>query len=113
MKDLNYYKNKIMNVEEFVRQNEKMNSSLITDWNKEMLLEAIQKYADQQLILSDFNPHFELGKRVKIDRCIYGHNFEIGQTVEIIDHEKSQKTDWLCTDGTNSWWISEDEGNVC
>ena len=30
---------------EFVRQNEKMNSRLITDWNKDMLLEAMQMYA--------------------------------------------------------------------
>ena len=33
--------------EEFVRYNEKMNSSLITDWNREMLIDALQIYADK------------------------------------------------------------------
>ena len=47
-----------MNVREFVRQNEKMNSSLITDWDKEMLLEAIQIYADQQLRLYGVSKRF-------------------------------------------------------
>ena len=40
-----------MDLKEFIRQNEKMNSSLITDWSKEMLLKSIQMYADKQLIL--------------------------------------------------------------
>ena len=40
-----------MDLKEFVRQNEKMNSSLITDWSREMLLEAMQMYANEQLRL--------------------------------------------------------------
>lgn len=40
-----------MDLKDFVRQNEKMNSSLITDWSREMLLEAMQMYADEQLRL--------------------------------------------------------------
>lgn len=40
-----------MDLKEFVRHNEKMNSSLITDWNREMLLEAMQMYANEQLRL--------------------------------------------------------------
>ncbi len=71
------------------------------------------KAVNEALHMHVVSTRFELGKIVKIDRCIYGHNFEIGQTVEIVDHEASQTTSWLCTDGTNSWWLSEDEGNVC
>lgn len=78
------------------------------------LIKTIAKeYETKQCDIPIVSTRFELGKRVKIDRCIYGHNFEIGQTVEIVDHEASQTTSWLCTDGTNSWWLSEEEGNVC
>lgn len=40
-----------MDLKEFVRQKEKMNSSLITDWDRDMLLQAMQMYADEQLRL--------------------------------------------------------------
>jgi hypothetical protein len=46
--DLKKYK---MDLKEFVRQNEKMNSSLITNWSRDMLLQAMQMYADEQLRL--------------------------------------------------------------
>lgn len=35
-------------VEEFVKYNEKMNSSLITDWSREMIIEAIYIFAYEQ-----------------------------------------------------------------
>lgn len=56
--------------------------------------------------------HFDIGKRVKINSCIHGHDFDIGQIVEIVDYEPSQTTSWLCTDGTNSWWIGEQEADL-
>ena len=39
-----------MDLNEFIRQNEKMNSSLITDWSREMILEAFQIWTDKQLL---------------------------------------------------------------
>ena len=58
-----------MDLNEFIRQNEKMNSSLITDWNKEMLLEAfqiwtkkqcdIQRVSQQRELLKAFLEHIE------------------------------------------------------
>ena len=41
-----------MDLNEFIRQNEKMNSSLITDWSREMILEAFQIWTDKQLLIN-------------------------------------------------------------
>jgi len=36
-------------IEEFVRVNEKMNSSLVTDWSKKMILDTIEIYNQEKL----------------------------------------------------------------
>jgi len=43
-------------IEEFVRVNEKMNSSLVTDWSKKMILDAIEIYnqENQKKLLINF-----------------------------------------------------------
>ena len=68
---------------------------------------------DKQLMLGGVSKSFAVGENVKVDRCIHGHEFELGQVVTIVEYEPSQTTSWLCSDGRNQWWLSEDEVNVC
>lgn len=67
----------------------------------------------KQLSIYNLIQSFAIGENVKVDRCIYGHEFELGQVVTIVEYEPSQTTSWLCSDGRNQWWLSEDEVNVC
>jgi hypothetical protein len=70
-----------MDLKEFIRQNEKMNSSLITDWSKEMLLEAIQTWTDNQLLIQRVVQQRELF----IDLLKWvDDGFKMGETAEII-----------------------------
>lgn len=72
-------------------------------------LNAIEK----EFAICGVSKSFALGKTVKVNRCIYGHEFNLGETVDIIDYEPNQTTRWLCSNGRNQWWLSEDEANVC
>jgi hypothetical protein len=91
---------------------------------KEQRLEILRKVAkgeltpeqaDEQLLgLSIVSKRsWHIGEKVVVTHCIYGHEFDNGTTVEIVDHEPSQTTSWLCSDGNYSWWLSEEEGYVC
>ena len=73
-----------MDLKEFVRQNEKMNSSLITDWSKDMLLQAMQMYADEQLRL--YGVGSSTYKIAITDRfCTYDFEIELPKTTCIRD----------------------------
>lgn len=52
-----------------------------------------------------------IGRKVEVNRCFHGHDFEIGEIVEIIEHEPRETASWLCTNGKDNWWLSESEGN--
>lgn len=39
-------------LEEFIRYNEKMNSSVLTDWSREMILQAMQIWAEKQCAIN-------------------------------------------------------------
>ena len=86
---------------------------------KQKIIDIINNYspelaAEEILLLFSVSKRaWMIGNFVNIERCIYGHDFKIGQTVEIIDNEPGQAASWLCTDGKNTWWIGEDEGHVC
>lgn len=77
------------------------------------LMHFAKLYHKEQLDLSGVSKSIALGKTVKVNRCIYGHEFNLGETVEIIDYEPSQTASWLCSNGKSQWWLSEDEANVC
>lgn len=79
------------------------------NFNDFLQTEAVQ----QALSIANVSKPFAVGENVKVDRCIHGHEFELGQVVTIVEYEPSQTTSWLCSDGRNQWWLSEDEANVC
>ena len=56
---------------------------------------------------------FAVGKKVKVEHCFHGHEFDIGEVVAIVEHEAGATTSWLCTNGKASWWLSESEANCC
>lgn len=56
---------------------------------------------------------FAVGKKVKVEHCFHGHEFDIGEVVTIVEHEAGAATSWLCTNGKVSWWLSESEANCC
>lgn len=91
---------------------------------KEQRLEILQKVANGELTPAQADEmllglpfvgkrSWAIGEKVVVTHCIYGHEFDIGTTVEIVGHEPSQTTSWLCSDGSNyNWWLSEEEGYV-
>lgn len=59
------------------------------------------------------NTRFKIGMRIKITRCLHGHEFEIGEVVKIIGNEREYdlSLSWLCRNGHGiEWYISEQEG---
>ena len=56
---------------------------------------------------------WEEGKSVRITHCIYGHEFEIGEVVQIVDYYgDGGRAEWYCTNGKTYWYISENEGEL-
>ena len=54
-----------------------------------------------------------IGEKVKITRRIYGHDFGIGDIVEIFEYNPTQTSSWKCFDSSGMvWWLSEDEGEI-
>ena len=66
---------------------------------------------EKQLIIPAVSELFAFGKEVEITHCIRGHDFFIGEKVVLIE----QKDDmWLAKNKKNqTWYITEDEANVC
>lgn len=56
---------------------------------------------------------FAVGKKVMICGQKHGHEFEIGQVVEIVGYDEDARVlRWVCKNGEERWWISEDEATV-
>ena len=55
---------------------------------------------------------FEVGQMIKVNSCIYGHEFELNDIVIITDYEDGQNAKWLCSNGKRKWWLSEDEAII-
>lgn len=75
--------------------------------------EAKQKCAEEILRLFSLSGCFTIGAKIQITKCIYGHEYEIGEVVTIIDHEEenNQTTSWLCRNvHGKEWYINEEEG---
>ena len=60
------------------------------------------------------DPKFSIGAKVRITKCIYGHEFEIGEIVTIIRYQGDDDTvTWQAiNDKQQLWWISEEEGEA-
>ena len=56
---------------------------------------------------------FAVGKKLKVEHCFYGHEFNIGEVVTIIGHDGEDTTSWLCTNGKKNWWLTDSEASVC
>ena len=76
--------------------------------------ELTPQIAQEQLfVLFGISGCFVIGARIQITRCIYGHEYEIGEVVTIIEHEEknNQTTSWLCRNVYGEeWYINEEEG---
>jgi len=96
-------------VEEFVRQNEKMNSSLITDWNREMLLQAIQIYSDQELKLLGIGV---VSKRYFLFECINADGNKLKKLIIAPDRETAI-VDIEMNYPYIVKWFSTEELNAC
>ena len=84
-------------------------------WRKnKKIIDIINKYspelAVEEILLLFGERRWHIGEKVVVTHCIYGHEFENGVIVKIVDHKQTETSSWLCSDGKNSWWLSEDEG---
>ena len=60
--------------------------------------------------LHSVSDSFEVGIEVKITKRIHGHEFEIGEVVEIVDKEiDGSDVIWWCSNEVGKWCIEEDE----
>lgn len=52
------------------------------------------------------------GAAIRITSCLYGHEFQIGETAIILSRSDDSET-WLCTNNKGSrWYVKEDEGEL-
>ena len=65
-------------------------------------------------VLKEEESGFAVGKKVKIHDRTHGHQFKIGQVVEIVSYdEKDRVLHWRCRGEVGGeWWISEHEATV-
>ena len=88
---------------------------------EEEIIECIQNYtngnssielvAKEICILFNISNHFSIGLNVKITHCIKGHDFKIGEIVELVDFDDNM---WIARNKKgNEWYINEEEASVC
>lgn len=49
-----------------------------------------------------------VGDKVLVTKRLYGHEFQIGETVEIFEYDH-EANDYNCTNGIRHWWLTKDE----
>jgi hypothetical protein len=84
---------------------EKIESDSISHYDFNEVLDMLK-----DLLVS--NKEFSIGAIIKVTSCIYGHEFDLGEIIAIKDYEPTKTTSWLCSNGKNNWWLSEDEAIV-
>ncbi len=68
---------------------------------------------EQLFVLLGIANCFRINANVIITECFYGHEFNIGEEVTIIDHSTFGNAPWLCRDDQGvEWYICEEEGEV-
>lgn len=84
-------------------------------WNEDekAVLAAMEAYADYKLSFVVPTKTFEVGIEVKITKRLHGHEFEIGEVVEIVGEEiDGNDIFWWCSNGTEKWCIEADEAEI-
>lgn len=84
------------------------NSSIIKQYSK-----AQDLYIDhlEQLNLPVVSKSFAVGVEVEITDCIKGHEFNIGEKVELVEFDDNM---WIArNEKGDEWYINEEEANVC
>ena len=51
---------------------------------------------------------FKIGDKVRVTKCLYGHDFKINEIVEIINHNISIE-DYECENSADSWFLRDSE----
>ena len=70
----------------------------------------VSRLTNELLNLFSVSDSFEVGIEVKITKRIHGHEFEIGDVVEIVEKEiDGDDVLWWCSNGVHKWCIDEDE----
>jgi hypothetical protein len=71
------------------------------------LIHAIEFFTDF------YKSDIKIGDKVKVDQCIYGHQFNIGEVVSIVGHDSSpssKSTPWTAEDINGEvWFLNECE----
>mgnify|MGYP003655942979 CR=1 FL=1 len=86
----------------------------------EQLLNILQANEDNTsdktaLNIDLVSKRFEIGDKVMITRCVYGHEFDVSDVV-IVESDSGDNSDevpYYCRKGNQTWYISKDEANVC
>ena len=51
---------------------------------------------------------FKVGDKVRVTKCLHGHDFDIDEVVEII-HNNISRNDYECENNTDSWFLRDTE----
>ena len=73
----------------------------------------IEEETTKALSKTNVSKSFSVGKVIEITKCIYGHQFNVGELVRIIKRDSLSEKIWLCTNTRSEYWVSEREANVC
>ncbi len=87
------------------------------EYTERQLINFAERYHQKKLKLlgiGGVSKSFASGAKVQITHCIKGHEFEIGEIVEIVDYHKDDL--WLAKSlerSNQQWYINEEEASVC
>mgnify|MGYP006421817425 CR=1 FL=1 len=82
---------------------------------RDNIINAMLNYEGEAkaLYASTQEEKWEIGKEVIVTKSLHGHEFHEGEKVKIVKYDEIDIVPWLCTNGTRSWWLNEDEGYIC
>ena len=55
---------------------------------------------------TETTPTYKPGDKVKVTQCLYGHEFMIGEIIELQDAEDDG---WFAVNEDDLWWLTEEE----
>ena len=100
-----------MKAENFIELIEQGRFDKISQNGMILIAKHFRQLQAKQLTLAAVSKSFAVGVEVEITDCIKGHEFDIGEKVELVEFDDSM---WIARNkkGTE-WYINEEEANVC
>ena len=77
-------------------------------YNAEEKGDLIESILIDQIIAkyTETTPTYKSGDSVRVIKCLYGHEFKIGEIIELLNAEDDG---WFAINENDKWWVTEEE----